>query len=98
MLAVFASGMEPFEFTSLQKEGNMTHQHLGLSSGVAKIVSRLFSDPTFQNDALANPELAFAHYSLEEEERLAIKSLLGKLGPDGSFSLKAAEPLLFWGA
>jgi len=75
----------------------MTHPHLSFSSGVAQIVSRLFSDISFRNDALANPELAFAHYSLEEEERQAITNLLGKIGPDGSFSLKA-ESLSFWGA
>ncbi len=52
----------------------------GLSHGVRQIIERLFSDVTFQEDALANPELAFAHYSLDEEERQALKGLLGNMG------------------
>ncbi len=52
----------------------------GLSSTVRQVVERLFSDPLFKDDALANPELAFATYSLDEEERKALKGLLGNMG------------------
>ena len=52
----------------------------GLSQGVRQIIERLFQDEIFQEDALANPELAFANYSLDEEERQALKGLLGNMG------------------
>ena len=53
-------------------------QH-GVSHGVRQIIERLFSDESFKVDALNNPELAFAHYSLGEEERQALKGLLGNM-------------------
>jgi hypothetical protein len=56
-----------------------TRKH-GLSHSVRQIVDRLLRDKTFQEDALTNPELAFAHYSLDEEERQALKGLLGSMG------------------
>ena len=52
----------------------------GLSNSVKQVVERLFRDETFKEDALANPELAFANYSLDAEERQAVKSLLGNMG------------------
>ncbi len=69
-----------------------TRKH-GLSSGVAQIIKRLFTDDTFKEDALANPELAFEGYSLEEEERAALRSLLGRRS---LFSANAG-PETFWG-
>jgi hypothetical protein len=70
----------------------MEHKKHGLSSGVAQIIKRLFTDETFKEDALANPELAFEGYSLEEEERAALRSLLGRrslfstsIGPDAGW-------------
>ena len=68
---------------------------LRISSGVAQIVQRVLSDQIFRDDALANPELAFAHYSLDEEERQAIKNWLGHLGRHDSSFLKTAE-FSFW--
>ncbi len=63
-----------------------------LSADVKRIVGRLFADEAFRDDALANPELAFEGYSLDEEERNAMRSLMGrrslfstKVGPDGGF-------------
>lgn len=69
----------------------MAENKHGLSNSVAQVVKRLFTDETFKEDALANPELAFEGYSLEPEERAALKSLLGhksgtmfsKEGPNG---------------
>lgn len=58
----------------------MDEKKHGLSSSVKRIVERLFSDPLFKEEALANPELAFANYSLDEEERQALKSLLVRVG------------------
>lgn len=56
----------------------MAENKHGLSNGVAQIVKRLFTDETFKEDALANPELAFEGYSLDEEERAALRSLMGR--------------------
>lgn len=63
-----------------------------LSADVKRIVGRLFADEAYRDDALANPELAFEGYSLDEEERKALKSLMGRrslfstsTGPDGGF-------------
>jgi hypothetical protein len=64
------------------------NQH-GLSHGVRQIIERIFSDAAFTEDALTNPELAFAHYSLDEEERQALRRLLGNMGRRNS--LFAAE-------
>ncbi len=58
----------------------MDEKKHGLSSSVKRIVERLFSDPLFKEEALANPELAFANYSLDEEERQSLKSLLVRVG------------------
>jgi hypothetical protein len=58
----------------------MTSKKVELSSSVKQIVARLFTDKTFKDEAMANPELAFVNYSLEEEERQALKSLLGNMG------------------
>lgn len=60
-------------------------QH-GLSHGVRQIIERIFSDAAFKEDALTNPELAFAHYSLDAEERQALKSLLGNMGRHSLFA------------
>ena len=71
------SGNEPLApLTALG--GRMDNTKHGLSGGVAQIVKRLFTDDTFKEDALANPELAFEGYSLEPEERAALKSLVGR--------------------
>lgn len=56
----------------------MDNKKQGLSGGVAQVVKRLFTDETFKEEALANPELAFESYSLEPEEREALKSLMGR--------------------
>jgi hypothetical protein len=64
----------------------------GLSNGVAHIVKRLFTDETFKEEALANPELAFANYSLDDEERQALKSLMGHRG---LFSASISESTWF---
>ena len=69
----------------------------GLSGSVAQIVKRLFTDDTFKEDALANPELAFEGYSLDDEERQALKSLMGNMGRKSLFSATTG-PLGFWGA
>jgi hypothetical protein len=68
----------------------------GLSHGVRQVIERLFSDKTFQEDALANPELAFAHYSLDAEERQAIKGLLGNLGRRNGMLTIEDKQLAFW--
>ena len=64
----------------------------GVSHGVRQVIERLFRDATFKEDALANPEAAFASYSLGDEERQAIHYLLRRK------SLFAAEDTLqsFW--
>ncbi|HLW03407.1 MAG TPA: hypothetical protein VKT82_32480 [Ktedonobacterales bacterium] len=69
-------------------------QH-GLSHGVRQIIERIFSDAAFKEDVLTNPELAFAHYSLDAEERQALKSLLGNMGRHSSFAIKDKQ-LTFW--
>jgi hypothetical protein len=71
----------------------MDDKHHGLSHSVRQVVERLFRDETFKEDALANPELAFAHYSLDEEERQALKSLLGR---KSLFSTDSDKSLGFW--
>lgn len=68
-------------------------QH-GLSQGVRQIIGRLFSDETFKEDALANPELAFANYSLGEEERQALKGLLGTM--NSRHSITTVKEYAFW--
>ncbi len=52
---------------------------LHLSADLKTVVSRLLSDGPFKEKALKDPELAFAHYSLDAEERKALKSLMGHL-------------------
>lgn len=52
---------------------------LHLSADLKTVVSRLFSDATFKEEAAKDPELAFAHYSLGPEERKALKNLMGHL-------------------
>ncbi len=69
------------------------NQH-GLSHGVRQVIERIFSDAAFKEDALTNPELAFAHYSLNEEERQALKGLLGNMGRHSLFSGKNYDA--FW--
>jgi len=56
----------------------MEDKNTGLSNNVAQIVMRLFSDHAFEVDALEHPDLALEGYELDEEERGALKSLLGK--------------------
>lgn len=57
-----------------------------LSADVKRIIGRLFADEAYRDDALANPELAFEGYSLDEEERNALRSLMGKMGRRSLFS------------
>jgi hypothetical protein len=68
----------------------------GLSHGVRQIIERLFQDEIFQEDALANPELAFANYSLDAEERQALKGLLGNMGRSNSFFRKEDKAFAVW--
>lgn len=68
----------------------------GLSKGVAQIVRRLFMDEPFKDDALANPELAFEGYGLDEEERQALRSLMGSMSRHSLFSTKVGPDNLFW--
>jgi hypothetical protein len=74
----------------------MDSKNHGLSHGVRQVIERLFSDVTFQEDALANPELAFAHYSLDEEERQALKSLLGTMGRRKGLFAKETKAYGVW--
>ena len=68
-----------------------------LSKGVAQVVKRLFTDDLFREEALEHPELAFEGYSLDDEERGALRSLIGKLGSRSLFSTKIGpEPDFFW--
>jgi hypothetical protein len=62
----------------------MSDKQHGLSNTVRQIVERLFREESFKEDALANPELAFATYSLDTEERQALKGLLGNMGSRNS--------------
>jgi hypothetical protein len=78
------------------KETRMDSKKHGLSHGVRQVIERLFSDVTFQEDALANPELAFAHYSLDEEERQALKSLLGTMGRHNGLFATEPKPQSIW--
>jgi hypothetical protein len=57
-----------------------------LSKGVAQVVKRLFTDDLFREEALENPELAFEGYSLDDEERGALRNLIGNLGSRSLFS------------
>jgi hypothetical protein len=59
---------------------------LHLSPDLKTVVSRLFSDSTFKEEALREPELAFAHYSLDADERKALKSLMGHFHRGKMFS------------
>lgn len=68
----------------------------GLSHGVRQIIERLFQDEIFQEDALANPELAFANYSLDAEERQALKGLLGTMGRGNTLFRKEDKAYAFW--
>jgi hypothetical protein len=68
----------------------------GLSHGVRQIIERLFQDEIFQEDALANPELAFANYSLDAEERQALKGLLGNMGSGNTLFKKEDKAYGFW--
>ncbi|HEY7347874.1 MAG TPA: hypothetical protein VH599_06100 [Ktedonobacterales bacterium] len=74
----------------------MDNKKHGLSYGVRQVVDRLFRDETFKEDALANPELAFANYSLDEEERQAIKGLLGNMRRRNSLFTTEAEAFSQW--
>jgi len=56
----------------------MDDKNTGLSNSVAQIVKRIFTDSAFKEDALEHPDLAFEGYDLDEEERGALKSLLGR--------------------
>ena len=60
-----------------------------LSADVKRIIGRLFADEAYRDDALSNPELAFEGYSLDEEERNALRSLMGRMGHRSLFSTKA---------
>lgn len=67
----------------------------GLSKGVAQVVKRLFTDDLFREEALEHPELAFEGYSLDDEERRALRSLVGKLGSRSLFSTEVG-PMALW--
>ena len=73
----------------------MDGKQFGLSHGVRQIIERIFSDAAFNEDALTNPELAFAHYSLDAEERQALKALLGNMGRHSLFAAEDKQ-LYFW--
>jgi hypothetical protein len=74
----------------------MADKKHGLSQTVRHIIERLFSDEAFKVDALENPELAFAHYSLDQEERQALNSLLGNLSRSNALSNADAKQLALW--
>ena len=67
----------------------------GLSKGVAQVVKRLFTDDLFREEALEHPELAFEGYSLDDEERGALRSLVGNLGNSSLFSTRVG-PASLW--
>ncbi|HEY7125562.1 MAG TPA: hypothetical protein VH540_16520 [Ktedonobacterales bacterium] len=48
------------------------------SPDLKAVVRRLFTDSQFKEDAQTSPELAFAQYSLDADERKALKSLMGR--------------------
>jgi hypothetical protein len=73
----------------------MDGKQYGLSHGVRQIIERIFSDAAFKEDALTNPELAFAHYSLDAEERQALKGLLGKMDRHSLFAPES-KSLSLW--
>lgn len=66
-----------------------------LSKGVAQVVKRLFTDDLFREEALENPELAFSGYNLDDEERGALRSLVGNLGSRSLFSTPVV-PEFWW--
>lgn len=66
-----------------------------LSKGVAQVVKRLFTDDLFREEALKHPELAFEGYNLDDEERGALHSLMGKLGNRSLFSTEVG-PMALW--
>ncbi len=65
-----------------------------LSADLKTVVTRLFSDGTFKEEAAKEPELAFAHYSLGPEERKALKSLMGRFQRGEMFT--GDRPYSFW--
>ena len=66
-----------------------------LSKGVAQVVKRLFTDDLFREEALEHPELAFEGYSLDDEERGALRSLIGNWGRRSLFSTEVG-PMALW--
>ena len=52
---------------------------LHLSPDLKTVVRRIFMDSRFKEDALTSPDLAFAQYSLDADERKALKSLMGHM-------------------
>ena len=73
----------------------MENKTQGLSKGVAQVVKRLFTDDLFREEALEHPELAFEGYSLDDEERGALRSLVGNFGSRSLFSTKTG-PAALW--
>ncbi|HEU5377027.1 MAG TPA: hypothetical protein VFV38_16475 [Ktedonobacteraceae bacterium] len=67
-----------------------------LSKGVAQVVKRLFTDDLFREAALEHPELAFEGYNLDDEERGALHSLMGKLGNRSLFSTGIIPDSFWW--
>lgn len=70
----------------------MSNTKHNISAGVAQVVKRLFSDDLFREEALEHPELAFEGYGLDEEEREALRNLLGRR----SLFSTTVGPLAFW--
>ena len=68
----------------------------GLSKGAAQVVKRLFTDDLFREEALEHPELAFEGYNLDDEERGALRSLIGNLGRRSLFSTKVGGDALWF--
>ena len=68
---------------------------LHLSPDLKAVVMRLFTDGQFKEDALDSPDLAFAQYNLDADERKALKSLMGHF-QQGKLLAGEAGPLSFW--
>jgi hypothetical protein len=67
---------------------------LHLSPDLKTVVRRLFTDGQFKEDALTSPDLAFAQYSLDADERKALKSLMGHFQRGEMFT--GIKPTSFW--
>lgn len=65
------------------------------SPDLKTVVRRLFTDSQFKEDAQTSPDLAFAQYSLEADERKALKSLMGRFHQENALSGDVG-PKSFW--